>query len=90
MKPAGTAGCGAEKFGPTSQLVKSKNAQVSGRFFKKKLRKKLLRVWGEAGETASVSRSKSFFGSFFSKKELLSLGFTSNSSCGPFRGRLQE
>jgi hypothetical protein len=50
----------------------------SGRFFEKKgrarppVRKKLLLQGGVVGATSHAPRSKSFFASFFSKKEVLS------------------
>jgi len=47
-------------------------AKESGRFFEKKLRKKLLTVFTRDFSTSPGPQVKSFFGSFFSKKELLS------------------
>jgi len=45
--------------------------QASGRFFKKKLRKKLLTPLWQCWWRALAAKDKSFFGSFFSKKEPL-------------------
>jgi hypothetical protein len=42
--------------------------EVSGRFFEKKLRKKLLLPWGIGGSNAHAPRTKKFFGSFFQKR----------------------
>jgi hypothetical protein len=44
---------------------------MSSRFFEKKRRKKLLLVWSRAVATPLAQTNKSFFASFFSKKEAL-------------------
>jgi hypothetical protein len=51
---------------------KRKARQGSGRFFGKKLRKKLLPQGGAVPTTSHDPKVKSFFASFFPKKEVLS------------------
>jgi len=51
-------------------------SQVSGRFFEKKLRKKLFVLGLRAFSTAREAEQKSFFGYFFFKKSNFFLPFT--------------
>jgi hypothetical protein len=59
-----------EPYGPTAQ--KRQETKGSGRFFEKKLRKKLLSSRATGVFKRTVQINKSFFASFCSQKEVLS------------------